>query len=166
MRKSKRDYYNNNLNEKNICDNRRFWKEVKPLLSNKIASNEKITPVEGEEIIKTDQENAKVVNNFFSNIIKNLEIPEYNQVDPICQNIKHPFIKVIIKYRNHPSIIEIKERCTNSKFSFSFIEKNYILKEIKNLQINKATQDSSQPAITCSKLTIETLEQGVKYVQS
>ena len=26
--------------------------------------------------------------------------------------------------------------------------------------------DPSQPAITCSKLTIETLEQGVKYVQS
>ena len=25
---------------------------------------------------------------------------------------------------------------------------------------------SSQPAITCSKLTIEALEQGVKYVQS
>ena len=24
----------------------------------------------------------------------------------------------------------------------------------------------SQPAITCSKLTIETLEEGVKYVQS
>ena len=24
----------------------------------------------------------------------------------------------------------------------------------------------AQPAITCSKLTIETLEQGVKYVQS
>ena len=27
-------------------------------------------------------------------------------------------------------------------------------------------QTLSQPAITCSKLTIETLEQGVKYVQS
>ena len=26
--------------------------------------------------------------------------------------------------------------------------------------------DGPQPAITCSKLTIETLEQGVKYVQS
>ena len=25
---------------------------------------------------------------------------------------------------------------------------------------------STQPAFTCSKLTIETLEQGVKYVQS
>ena len=45
-----RDYYNN-LNEKNICDNRKFWKVVKPLLSNKIASNEKIAIVEWEEII-------------------------------------------------------------------------------------------------------------------
>ena len=27
-------------------------------------------------------------------------------------------------------------------------------------------QEHSQPAITCSKLTIETLEQGLKYVQS
>ena len=26
--------------------------------------------------------------------------------------------------------------------------------------------DHTQPAFTCSKLTIETLEQGVKYVQS
>ena len=30
----------------------------------------------------------------------------------------------------------------------------------------KVTRKTSQPAITCSKLTIETLEQGVKYVQS
>ena len=28
------------------------------------------------------------------------------------------------------------------------------------------SQALSQPAITCSKLTLETLEQGVKYVQS
>ena len=30
----------------------------------------------------------------------------------------------------------------------------------------KILRELSQPAITCSKLTIETLEQGVKYVQS
>ena len=29
----------------------------------------------------------------------------------------------------------------------------------------ETTQALSQPAITCSKLTIEILEQGVKYVQ-
>ena len=101
-----------------------------------IVSIEKITLVEGKEIIKTDQANAKMLNNFFSNIIKNLEIPQYNQIDPICQNIKDPVIKTIIKYRNHPGIIAIKERCSNLKFSSSFNEKDYTLKEIKNLQIN------------------------------
>ena len=30
----------------------------------------------------------------------------------------------------------------------------------------KALYMASQPAFACSKLTIETLEQGVKYVQS
>ena len=33
---------------------------------------------------------------------------------------------------------------------------------IFSAKIDKTTQ----PAVTCSKLTIETLEQGVKYVQS
>ena len=96
MQKSKIDYYNT-LNDKNICDNSKFWKGVKPLSSNKIVSNEKITLVEGKEITKIDQTNAKVLNNFFSNIIKNLEISLYNQVDPICQNMKDPVIKAIIK---------------------------------------------------------------------
>ena len=100
---------------------------MKPLLTNKIVSNEKITLVEGEKIIKTNQANAKVLNNFFSNAIKNLEIPQYNQVDPIGQNIKDPVIKAIIKSsRNLPRIIAIKERCTNSKISFSFIETKII----------------------------------------
>ena len=33
-------------------------------------------------------------------------------------------------------------------------------------QFKKKLKILTQPAITCSKLTIETLEQGVKYVQS
>ena len=65
LRKSKIDYYNN-LNEKKNCDNSKFCKVVKPLLSNKIVFNEKITLVEGEEIIKTDQAHAKVLIKFFS----------------------------------------------------------------------------------------------------
>ena len=88
---------------------------MKPLLSNRIVSNEKLTLVKGKEIIKTNQTNANMLNNFFSNIVKNPEIPQYNQVDTICQNIKDPVIKAVIKYRNHPSIIAIKERCTNLK---------------------------------------------------
>ena len=87
LRKSKGDYFSN-LNQKNICDNGKFWKVVKPLLSPKIVFNEKVTLGDEEEIIKTDQENANVLNDFFSNIIKNLEILQYNQADPICKNIR------------------------------------------------------------------------------
>ena len=39
------------------------------------------------------------------------------------------------------------------------------MKKIEILAWNGLNQ-VTQPAITCSKLTIETVEQGVKYVQS
>ena len=54
----------------------------------------------------------------------------------------------------------------------SFIKKNFICKEkfgtVEKVKVKLVTKikKPSQPAITCSKLTIETLEQGVKYVQS
>ena len=36
----------------------------------------------------------------------------------------------------------------------------------ENEAVYEKLMSTTQPAITCSKLTIETLEQGVKYVQS
>ena len=51
LRKSKRNYYNN-LNEENICDNRKLSKVEKPLLSHEIVSNEKITLVERKKLLK------------------------------------------------------------------------------------------------------------------
>ena len=49
---------------------------MKPLLSNKIVPNEKITLVETTEIRKSDKEIGKVLNDFFSTIIQNLNIRE------------------------------------------------------------------------------------------
>ena len=61
----------------------KFWKEVKPLLSNNIISNDKITALEGDKIIKSDKETAikKVLNVFFSNIVTSLSIPQFDQID-------------------------------------------------------------------------------------
>ena len=41
LRKSKREFYDN-LNGKKLSDYRKFWGVVKPVLSNKVVSNEKI----------------------------------------------------------------------------------------------------------------------------
>ena len=38
LRKVKTNYFNN-FNEKNITDNKQFWKTVKPLFSNKVGGN-------------------------------------------------------------------------------------------------------------------------------
>ena len=81
------------------------------------------------------------MNEFFCNVVTNLNIPQFNQIDPTSENISDSVIKVIVKYMAHPSIIGIKENCT-SKSNF---EKVDILKEIKMLQSNKATQNTDIP---------------------
>ena len=64
LRKSKRKFYGN-LNEKELCDNKKFWGEIKPVLSNKVVSNEKITLVEQEKIVENDQKNYNCSQRFF-----------------------------------------------------------------------------------------------------
>ena len=89
LRKTKKDHYGN-LNIKEVADNKQFWKRVKPLLSDKVRSSEKITFVTGEEIINEDWENTEILDTFFSNAVKNLKIPEYQETDTLANNISHP----------------------------------------------------------------------------
>ena len=58
---------------------RKIWKVVKPFLSNKIMSSEKITLVEGTKILTNEKETSVVLKNFFSTIIQNLKIPQYKR---------------------------------------------------------------------------------------
>ena len=144
LRKSKREYFGN-LNEKNLCDNK-FWSVVKPLLSNKVVSNEKTILAENDKIVENDKKSATVLNNFFSNIIKSLGIPQYKDAEPVGQNISDPVLKAITKYRSHPSIKAIKKQCnTNLYFSFSQIGHDEIMKELNNLDTNKAIQNTDIP---------------------
>ena len=62
------------------------------------------------------------------------------------QNISDPVLKAITKYRSHPSIKAIKEQCnTNLYFSFSQIGHDEIMKELNNLDTNKAIQNTDIP---------------------
>ena len=95
LRKSKREYYSY-LDEKKICDNKTSWKIVKPMLSKKIKSNERKTVIENDEIIKTEKGTAELLNAFFSNIVQNLDIQQYNVDDLICENRNDPLLKAIV----------------------------------------------------------------------
>ena len=146
LRKVKKECFSN-INEKNITDNRKFWQTVKPFLSEKNKSKEKITLIKNDEILSDDLEVANTLNIFFSNVVKNLKIPEKfvnNNLPPILS--QHPTLNAIMKFKNHPSIDVIKKISRRlSSFHFSHIDKKTVLKEIKKLKLSKAVQDSDIP---------------------
>ena len=62
----------------------------------------------GKETVNEDGENAQIINTFFSNAVKNLKIPEYQNTDFHDNDISYPIFKAILKYRNHPSMLLLK----------------------------------------------------------
>ena len=155
LRKTKTNYYAN-LNEKDLTDNKQFWRTVKPLLSDKIKSSEKITLVEqrenldtdgniDDEIVNDDVKIAEIFNRFFSNAVIDLKISDFHGAVPLADNISHPIFRAILKYANHPSTIAIKDLNNTSMFSFSNVSAADVKKEIRKLDPRKATQNTDLP---------------------
>ena len=147
LEKTKKENFGD-LNQKNVSDNKKFWKTVKPFLSDKIISTEQITLVENNEIISEDSDVAQTLNYFFSNIVTNLKTPAYADSNSNLENVSDPIIKLILNYTDHSSILTIGEVCkekSDSPFLFTGIGKEEILKEIENLDASKACQDTDVP---------------------
>ena len=85
---------------------------------------------ENGELIKTTLETAEILNDFFLNIVQNLNITRYSNNDPFLDNAKDSSIKAFLKYKNHPSIAAIRNQCKNrASFSFTEVDK----KEVEHL---------------------------------
>ena len=83
LRKSKKDYFSN-LNEKQITDNKRFWKTVKPFLSNKVQSSERINLTDENDSLVADYGKiAAELNSFCSFVVKNLNISSFDVFDTL-----------------------------------------------------------------------------------
>ena len=95
-RKSKRDYYNN-LDNRNVTDNKFFWKTVKPFFPDKGPMREKITLIENDEIIGNNKEISEIFNNFFSSIVAKLNIPKYEDLAVSSANSEDPLQNLITK---------------------------------------------------------------------
>ena len=87
LEKAKQEYYQN-LDEKNVIDNKQFCKTVKPLLSDKSISREKINLTGNENMFTSESQTAETLNNFFFNIIKKLNISKFNSNNSVTKNIK------------------------------------------------------------------------------
>ena len=99
FRQAKKDYYSK-LDINLVTDNRKFWKTVKPVLSDKCQSNNKIVLVEDDEIISDDIEVAEILNRYFVTVTESLGIKENNDnisdteglLDPIEKSVQNTLI--------------------------------------------------------------------------
>ena len=141
LRKLKRSYFEN-LDVKLLKDNKKFWRNVAPLFSNKI----KFKDYHFKNIISNDKKVAETFHEFFSNVVKTLNISQNpylvfrtSQTNPVLQSIE--------KFSKHPSLMNIEKSVNNSnyKFSFKFETQEKFSKLIQILKCNKATQQHDIP---------------------
>ena len=73
LRKTKKEYCNS-LNMKQVSDNKLFWKSVKPIFNDKGSNSSKITLEEEDNIISDERKIANIINNYFINVTKTLNL--------------------------------------------------------------------------------------------
>ena len=158
IRQQKRNFFSK-LNTRDFTDNKTFWRKVKPLFTDKVQTKSKITliekkvmsnqgdeVIETEEIISEDKAIGAVFNKFFINIVPNLKITIENDFDTSFIPTEDLVQNAISKYRNHPSVVIIKEKNSFSgKFSFSLVQYDDILKKLRNLDTAKASKQTDIP---------------------
>ena len=75
--KSKKQHFSN-FDPKYATNYKKFWKTVKSLFSDKITVKEVINLTQNGKILSSDTDLAETLNDYFSNIVQNLNIPREN----------------------------------------------------------------------------------------
>ena len=101
VRKAKKSYYSN-LGDQKIVDNETFWKTIKSYFTDKGINHDKITLVDNEETVSDNEEISETLNNFFSDVVTNLNLPQYNDPTVNVEDIEDPVARPVEKYKNHP----------------------------------------------------------------
>ena len=135
LKKEKKKYYNN-LDIKIFQDNKKFWKTIKPLFSNKQHNPKRnIVIVENETVISDNKNVAETFNTYFIEAVENLEVEQFISTDienTDLEDNSYNIDIIINRYKLHPSIKKIKENVTIlNKFEFADVTSENIETEIK-----------------------------------
>lgn len=95
---------------------------MKPVFTNVISDENYFTLVDGNKMINNGK-NTKVFNIFFSNVIKNLKIPEYSKIDQLSKRTKGPVLKAIINVNNIWVLMQSNKNLTVKTDLVFFVEK-------------------------------------------
>ena len=83
-----------------------------------------------------------------------MNIPKYDDLSVNSINSEDPLENLVTKYKIHPSIRAILDKSPNTSFLLKTVSKNDIKKEIINLNVAKASQDSDIPTKIITKISM------------
>ena len=140
LRKTKADYFQN-LNIRDLSDNRKFWKTIKPYFTKKGLNSKKLLLKQRGNLASNEKQLAGIINSFFINITKGLDLKEYNERNA------NTLEDVLNAFSSHPSIKRIRKTVkTNEKFSFETVPEDLVREIILSLDGSKATPSGDTPA--------------------
>ena len=142
--KKERKKYYDNLNIKNVTDNKIFWKTVKPFLSDKVTNVQKINLLEEGKLISQENEITESFSNFFEKAVNSLDIKGFHTAIS-TSDINDPIEKAIEKFKEHPSIKAINANVAIAIFDFQKVNSHIIFKEIAKLDVKKSGTFSNIP---------------------
>ena len=146
LRQNKKSYYAQ-LDPKVVSDNKRFWKTVKPLFSNKIQSSSFITLLENGVVESDEGKVAEILNNYFVNITETLGIASEHEQEPLNDHEDDPCLKTVKRFQSHPSVLRIKSSVKSTiNFSFRKITVEEMLEQLQNLDPKEGSPQEAIPA--------------------
>ena len=138
--KKERKTYYESLDMTNLTDNRKFWKTVKPLFSDKAKGSSNITLIENKKVITSEKEVAETLNKHFIESVKEL-VDKDSSSSYITEKstLEDPLARIKQKFRYHPSILSIQKHVTSQNFSFEYFSDEDLSLEIMKMKSKKAS---------------------------
>ena len=146
--KKERKKFYKNLDTKLLSDSRKFWKNIKPFLSDKSQKDNKIVLIEDDDQIVTDDaEICEKFNTLFKSAVSGKLVPgnPFLLNGVLAENLD-PVTRVIQKFSIHPSILSIRKNVeVTTGFRFTRTDESQIIDIVNKLNSRKKGTSSSIP---------------------
>ena len=98
MIKAKRDFYNQ-IDISAVTDHKKFWKTVKPFISDKSSSKSRMTLVEDRKVVSNESDVAETFSNFFVTITDSLGTIENENIILASEDLSDPIDQIVFKFK-------------------------------------------------------------------
>ena len=123
---------------KNVLDSKKFWKTMRPFLSDKNTVFSKISKEKYNWNISDNLDLSKEFSIFFEDVVRSLNVEPDKYYLSETGNLSNATDIAIWKFENHPSVQAIKQNISvNKDFYFSNTGVSDILKETTDLKNKK-----------------------------